>query len=558
MTIQSNAGALLEAALDCVILMDHEGGVVEFNPAAERTFGYRRSEALGREMAGLIIPPSLRDRHRAGLAHYVATGEGMLLGKRFEITGLRADGTEFPVELTITRLPGEGLPVFAGFLRDITERKLDESRLTAQQAVSRVLLEAESVEEMAARVLPAIGENLRWEVGALWRFDPEPCALRCAAVWHGPDVEASVFEAATCTARFAPGVGLPGRVWESREALWSADVLGLPNFPRCHAAHAAGLRAALAFPIRQGGEANEVLGVIEFFSRDTRAPDEELLGVVEVIGNEVGQFLRRKRLEEELRSAYERESKIAGWLQDALRPALPGPLPGLEVKSHYSPALQEASVGGDFFDVFTLEKGCTVLVVADLSGKGLAAAAQIATVRHMLRTLLYLPGRVSDAMTRLNHLLVEHRLLVGFATLFAGIYDAPERSLVYACCGQEPGLLHRAATGAIEELSPTGPVLGAVPDAIFAEGRVTLCPGDVLAVFTDGLTEAGARRSQLLGIEGVADLLRQRPSGASPSAAPIVSHLISGVEAFAGPGGIRDDVCLLVAVVEAPADGRRS
>ena len=125
--------AMLDAALDCVVTMDHEGRVVDFNPAAERTFGYSAPDVAGREMAELIVPPELRDRHRRGLARYVATEEAVLLDRRLEITGMRSDGTTFPVELTITRIDVPGPPTFTGYLRDITERKAVERELRASR-----------------------------------------------------------------------------------------------------------------------------------------------------------------------------------------------------------------------------------------------------------------------------------------------------------------------------------------------------------------------------------------------------------------------------------------
>jgi PAS domain S-box-containing protein len=120
---EARRAAILEAALDCVITIDHEGRILEFNPAAEATFGHKRDKVLGREMASVIIPPGLRERHRQGLARCLATGEGAILGRRLEMTALRADGTEFPVELTVTRIAIEGPPLFSGYVRDITERK---------------------------------------------------------------------------------------------------------------------------------------------------------------------------------------------------------------------------------------------------------------------------------------------------------------------------------------------------------------------------------------------------------------------------------------------------
>ena len=124
--------AMLDSALDCVIAMNHRGQVVEFNPAAEQTFGYRRADVIGREMAELIIPPALREHHRRGLARYLETGEARELDRRIEVTGMRADGSEFPVELAITRIDVPGPPMFTGYIRDITERRhaqLENERL---------------------------------------------------------------------------------------------------------------------------------------------------------------------------------------------------------------------------------------------------------------------------------------------------------------------------------------------------------------------------------------------------------------------------------------------
>lgn len=115
--------ALLDSALDCIISMDSGGKVREFNKAAERLFGYKREEVIGKELAGLIIPPSLRDRHRVGLQRYLDTGEGPVLGKRLEVMALRADGSEILVELAITALHRETDPVFTAYLRDITDRR---------------------------------------------------------------------------------------------------------------------------------------------------------------------------------------------------------------------------------------------------------------------------------------------------------------------------------------------------------------------------------------------------------------------------------------------------
>jgi PAS domain S-box-containing protein len=131
---ESRLRAMLEAALDAVVSMDAEGRVIGWNPAAERIFGYEASDALGREMAELIVPARLRDAHRRGLARYLETGRGVVLDSRLELTGMRRDGTEFPVELTITRIALPGAPTFTAYLRDITDRVTAEDELQASRA----------------------------------------------------------------------------------------------------------------------------------------------------------------------------------------------------------------------------------------------------------------------------------------------------------------------------------------------------------------------------------------------------------------------------------------
>jgi PAS domain S-box-containing protein len=126
--------AIVDSALDCIVTIDHEGCITEFNPAAEHTFGYPREEVLGKHLPDVIIPPSLREKHQQGFARYLATGEAQVLGKRIEMTAVRADGSEFPVELAVTRIPLEGPPSFTGHLRDITERKRAEQELRRSQA----------------------------------------------------------------------------------------------------------------------------------------------------------------------------------------------------------------------------------------------------------------------------------------------------------------------------------------------------------------------------------------------------------------------------------------
>lgn len=126
---QARASAIVGASLDAVVVMDALGRIVEWNPSAEKIFGYTRDEAVGQDLGELIVPDELRSRHHRGLERFLETGHGPLLGRRVEINALRQDGTTFPVELTITAVSGGGTQLFTGFIRDVTERRAQQAAL---------------------------------------------------------------------------------------------------------------------------------------------------------------------------------------------------------------------------------------------------------------------------------------------------------------------------------------------------------------------------------------------------------------------------------------------
>jgi PAS domain S-box-containing protein len=161
---------IVEVALDCIITIDAQGRVVEFNPAAERTFGYRKRDVVGRELAELIVPPGSRNAHRNGLARYMATGESSLIGQRIEMTAMRSDGTQFPVELALSAVHSDGPPMVTGVARDLTERKrMDETRLESQaiEEQNHRMLEAN---RLKSEFLANMSHELRTPLNAIIGF----------------------------------------------------------------------------------------------------------------------------------------------------------------------------------------------------------------------------------------------------------------------------------------------------------------------------------------------------------------------------------------------------
>jgi PAS domain S-box-containing protein len=185
----------------------------------------------------------------------------------------------------------------------VTERRTAERRQAMGYAVTAVLAESPALADAAPRLLRVLCDCLGWDTGAVWSVDRHAGALRCVAVWRRPQLDVAEFEAATRGRTFAPGVGLPGRVWSGGRPAWIADVARDANFPRAAVAARHGLHGAFAFPVVLG---KEVVGVLEFFNRRIERPDEDLLDLLAAAGGQIGLFMERKRAEEALRQSETR------------------------------------------------------------------------------------------------------------------------------------------------------------------------------------------------------------------------------------------------------------
>ena len=204
-------------------------------------------------------------------------------------------------ERGVLRLNDQGKPYLAsGISTDITERKQAEQRLIVQHTVTQMLATAATLEEVTPKILQAVCKCLVWDLGELWCTDRAAGVLRWVEVWHKESIEAPQFVATSRDRTFMPGIGLPGRVWSSREPAYIPDVVQDSNFRRASIAAREGLHAAFGFPILLG---SEVVGVMDFFSQDIRQPDQDLLDMMATIGSQIGQFIERKRAEEAFHTA---------------------------------------------------------------------------------------------------------------------------------------------------------------------------------------------------------------------------------------------------------------
>ncbi len=295
---------LLDQVRAAVAAIDLTGAITHLNRAAEHMFGWETAEALGCDFRDLLV--STGDLSQADdILTAVLAGQNW----EGEFPIQRKDGAHILAFTTISPIRGadDAIVGVVSVSVDITDRVRKERLINARTAVTRALAEASSLTEAAPAILQAACENLGWPVGALWRVDQETGVIRCVDVWHAPGADVAEFERVSRESLFPPGVGLPGRVWSAGHSAWIPDVAEDDDFPRAPSAGREGIHGAFGFPILLG---DEVLGVLEFFSREIQEPESDLLLALSVIGSQIGQFIERKGAEQAVLESEARKSAI--------------------------------------------------------------------------------------------------------------------------------------------------------------------------------------------------------------------------------------------------------
>ena len=292
----------LDSLIDAVIVLADDGRVAGWNSVAEETFGWPLEHAHGRMLAELIIPPQYREAHEQGMRRVIAGGSPHVLNKRIELPALRSDGTEIPVELSITRRSISGGTYFIGLMRDISDRRraeqLLEQKLTQNQRlleITQMSAEADSFDDALRMVLKAICEMTGWDAGHAFLVDDNNRAvLHASSIWHEttPDI-ALAMKQQTTGLSLPSGQGLPGHVLATGQPLWLEDIVTAPEFTRS----ACDFHGAFAFPLKTHGQ---ITAVLEFFSASPQPPDEALLLFGRALGDQLGRVIERLQTAERL------------------------------------------------------------------------------------------------------------------------------------------------------------------------------------------------------------------------------------------------------------------
>jgi PAS domain S-box-containing protein len=425
-----------------------------------------------------------------------------------EINLLAADGATIPVILTIGPLPSEGEGHVCIVATDLTEQKRTREIIAAEQL-------ARSILENAAEAIVVCDEK-----GIIIRANQAACNLCGQKLMDQPFAKVFPLESESDVPE-APEDS-PKNGLSISEALRGKTITGLSG----------------RLPLKNGGVVYVLISAGPLFGKDG-----QVIGCVITLTD----ITERRQLMTELQQAMEADHRIAESLQRSLllKPTR-NQFPGLEVEPNYKAALDEAQLGGDFFDAFALSDGKVALVIGDVSGKGLVAATRTAEIKFTLRAYLREDANPVRALSRLNVFLcgaqeLDTRPVLNFVCLMLAVLDPAAKKAVFTGAGMEPPLIMRA-NGETEELPLTGVPLSIDPNAQYTAIESRFSSRDIILMVTDGITEARRDRA-LFGYKRLVGLMKQLYP--LESLEQIAQIIFEHVRTYAG-GRLQDDACLLL------------
>jgi PAS domain S-box-containing protein len=515
LTAERARATILDSSLDCVVVIDEHGMIVEFNRAAEETMGLARADAIGRNMGDLMVPQRLREAHAKGMQRLLTGGKPRVLNQRLELPAIRANGEEFPAELSIVELEdtgGKGRR-FVGFLRDLTgQREAEQERERLRQFYEQVL------EAMPAQ-LAVFDRDLRYlYVTPSAIADPE---VREWIVGH--DDAEYLAHRGRDPALADERMRRLAQVRDSKEPAAFEE-----TFP-------------------------DAAGEVRHFARLVSPVQDDAGEVIQLLGYGLD-ITDRRRAEEALERSRQQEVQLGARIQQSLLTGSPPPMGvGVSVATLTIPSQR---LDGDFLDFLAIGGRTLDVVIGDVMGKGIAAALLGAATRTaFVRAVASLAGSGGREAASPAAVVSEvgrtvTRDLIATESFVSACYarlDLSTRELTFVDCGHPRIIVYSPGRGRLTELSGTDMPLGFLEHHEYTQDTVSVEPQDTILLFTDGIIEARAPSGELFGVDRLRSFVTEH---AHRDPSDLVQRLRAQLEGFHGGVQFEDDITLAVLRIE--------
>jgi len=561
MKSEENFRLLTENSTDLIVRISIEGICLYVSPSSTSLLGYGPEEIVGRRVFDFIHPADRRS------VADVIEPEIFLQSHTKIVCRLRRKNGFFgwyESKLQYFSDMGTKEIQIVAIARDIGDRVRAERFETVRHAITTIKASETDIEEEFTFLLKTMCGALQWEMGEIWLVDEAGMLLRRESYWCANSMRLQEFAAASAAMTFPPGVGLPGTVWSRGEVCLLADVPSAYASGRRKAYENAGLVSAIGAVLRDD---SRIYGVMAFLSRREIQRNRELLDMIEAAGVELGNFIGRLRAREsfranseklgaivkestltisELRSELSRQQRLeqdvllAAEVQKNLLPMGSPVLPGYEFSSAAIPARY---ISGDFYDFSMPGSSLCDIIIADVSGKGIATAMITSAARTVFRTSMGKKKGPAQVLGEMNEALYPDLARTEmFLTAQLIRLDLERGSIRYSSAGHTEALYFRSAAAECVRLPSTAPPIGILERADIGEMEIRLRPGELFVIYSDGVTEAVNSEDELFGMERLVEIVKRQ---ASSSAKDLVNAVVSEVRGFSDNKPLVDDLTII-------------
>ena len=559
---EENYRLLTENSTDLIARISTDGICLYVSPACTDLLGYAPEEMIGRRVFDFIHPSDRRSVADVIEPEIFLRSHAKILcrlKRKNGFFGWYESKLQYFSDIETKEIQ---IVVIA---RDISDRVRAERFEMVRHAITTIKASETGIGEEFTFLLKTICGALQWEMGEVWLVDEESLLLERKSYWCGSSARLREFAVSLSGEAFAPGIGLPGTVWSRGTACLLDDVPSAFTSGGKGAYGEAGLAAAIGTVLVDD---SRVYGVMLFLSRREIQRNRELLDMIGAAGAELGNFIGRLRAREifrenseklgvlareravtirALKSELSRQQRLE---QDVLMAAevqknlLPADSPVLSGYEFSSAAIPARYISGDFFDFFVPEPSLCDIIIADVSGKGIATAMITSAARTIFRASRSGKKGPAQVLREMNEALypdLERTEMFLTAQLIR--LDLGRGRLLYSSAGHTEALHFRALATECVRLPSTAPPIGILRKVDIGEMRVMLRPGDLFVIYSDGVTEAVNSEGELFGMERLVKILER---GKDSPAKALVNAIVSEARGFSGNKPLADDLTLIV------------